>query len=279
MPELPEVETLRRGLEQQVLERRITDVFVAIPKVLKGQSPQDFRDRVVGRSIQRVDRRGKYLLIRLAASTSPFSPSVFLCIHLKMRGQLLLENATAAPGKYHCITLAMDNQRVLRFYDMWTWGEMRALLEAELAQVRGLCRMGEEPLEADWDGARLAARLKRRRGPVKALLLDQSLLAGVGNIYADESLFMAKIHPERNGSTLTSEETSRLAQAIRFVLQEAVSCGGTTSDNYVDADGQAGRYTPRVYERGGAPCLFCGVALQRIRLGGRGTVFCPQCQR
>jgi formamidopyrimidine-DNA glycosylase len=277
VPELPEVETLRRGLEREALGRRITGVIIANPKTLKGQSEAFFCARVLGGSVQRVDRRGKYLLIPLAA-TVPDTPSVSLCIHLKMRGQLLLEDAAAPAGPYHCATLILDNGRVIRFCDMWAWGEMRALTAEEMGGIAGLSGMGAEPLEPSWNGKVLAAALATRKGPIKPALLDQRVVAGVGNIYADESLFQAGIHPERSAAALSPTEADRLADAIRAVLREAVEGGGATSDNYVDTDGLRGRYTPRVYERGGAPCHACGAFLRRIRLGGRGTVFCPKCQ-
>ena len=278
MPELPEVETLRRGLEQSIPGRHITDVLIANAKSLKGQSGSVFRDRTVGSRVVRVDRRGKYLLIPLASPATPDTPSAFLCVHLKMRGQLLLKDGPAPVDRYHCVTLVLDDGRELRFHDMWTWGEMRALTEPEMAGVGGLARMGAEPLDPSWGGRELATSLAGRKGPIKPLLLDQSVVAGVGNIYADESLFRAGIHPRRAAPTLSAAEVERLAESIRAVLGEAVGGGGTTSEEYVDLHGAAGRYTPRVYDRGGAPCHACGAALERIRLGGRGTVFCPVCQ-
>lgn len=285
MPELPEVETLRRGLEREVRGQRITDVIITNPKVLKGQSEAVFRSRVVGYGVQRVDRRGKYLLIPLvpqASSDSPTAPqarcAAFLCIHLKMRGQLLVEERTAPAGPYHCVTLSLESERAIRFHDMWTWGEMRALSSDELCQISGLAGMGAEPLAEDWDGKALAAALAGRKGSIKPALLDQKVVAGVGNIYADESLFRARIRPERSARSLSPTEVDNLAAAIRTVLAEAVEGGGTTSEDYVDIEGAPGRYEPRVYDRGGAPCNDCGVTLTRIRLGGRGTVFCPRCQ-
>jgi len=311
VPELPEVETLRRGLERMTLGRRISDVVVANAKVLKGQSPERFRERTTSATITGVRRRGKYLLIQLAhsetkaAAAAPAdSPEVktplptggdtppaaipaspLLCIHLKMRGQLLLEEFGSEAGPYHCVTLSLDGNNavagstVLRFYDMWTWGEMRALTEDELAEAApGLAEMGPEPLEADWDGEVLRAALAGRRTAIKPTLLDQAVVAGVGNIYADESLFRAGIHPQRMAKSLSDVETERLARSIREVLTEAVEGGGTTSDEYVDLGGTVGRYTPRVYDRGGEPCPQCGTALTRIKLGGRGTVFCGSCQ-
>lgn len=304
MPELPEVETLRRGLDREARGRRIADVVIANPKTLKDQSAAAFRSRVVGAQVERVDRRGKYLLIPLLraqahddndapppdfpaavaadaadAPTQTSADAVVLCIHLKMRGQLLVEDAAAPVAPYHCATLVLEGGREIRFHDLWTWGEMRALTRAEMpAALPGLCAMGAEPLEPGWNGRALSAALGGRRGPIKPALLDQKVVAGVGNIYADESLFRAGIHPERPASTLSPGETDRLAEAIRTVLGEALEGGGTTSDDYVDVGGAPGRYTPRVYDRGGAPCQNCGASLARIRLGGRGTVFCPRCQ-
>lgn len=308
MPELPEVETLRRGLEQSVLNRRITGVLVANAKVLKGQAEETFHERVIGKYITGVDRRGKYLLVRLSVSSTdtPTSPSpasphgsspLLLCIHLKMRGQLRVcsSNGTRGSGggddaaketiatevtsPYLCVRLELDKGATeLWFEDMWTWGEMRALTEDEARLLPGLAKMGAEPLEPGWDGTALASKLSGRKGPIKPVLLDQTVVAGVGNIYADEALFRAGIHPERSAQSLLAAETNRLADEIRAVLTEAVNGGGTTSDNYFDIAGSPGRYAPRVYDRGGEPCVVCGTVLIRIRLGGRGTVFCTACQ-
>jgi formamidopyrimidine-DNA glycosylase len=289
LPELPEVETLRRGLEQGIQNRRITDVIIGNAKVLKEQPEAAFRERVIGRRVERVNRRGKYLLLPLGPDVTPPSPppaadgpgtppAATLCVHLKMRGQLRLQKANDPIGPYHCVSLHLEEGDELRFYDMWTWGEMRALTAAEIASLPSLAGMGPEPLEAGWDGAALRERLRGRKGPIKPLLLDQSVIAGVGNIYADESLFRAGIHPKRGAATLTGDEADRLAQVIREILTEAVTGGGTTSDEFTDLGGAAGGYTPRVYDRSGQPCGTCGTALTRIKLGGRGTTFCALCQ-
>ncbi|MBC8103345.1 MAG: bifunctional DNA-formamidopyrimidine glycosylase/DNA-(apurinic or apyrimidinic site) lyase [Cytophagales bacterium] len=290
VPELPEVETVRRGLERTVLDRRIVEVTVRNAKVLKGQSEAELRERTVGRLITQAQRRGKYLLLPLADTetnrlTVPedSSPSFFLCIHLKMRGQLRVEASDAEPGPYHCVTLlleeALGGRKALRFYDMWTWGELRALRQEEIGTLApSLAQMGEEPLEPSWGAANLGAKLRGRKTAIKPTLLDQRVVAGVGNIYADESLFLSGIHPERPANSLSPEETDRLAQAVRTVLTEAVEGGGTTSDNYFDVAGLPGRFTPQVYDRGGEPCSNCATTLTRIRLAGRGTVFCERCQ-
>lgn len=290
MPELPEVETLRRGLEQGVINQRIAAVVVANAKVLKGQSEAELCGRVEGRCVERVDRRGKYLLATLAAaadtadnntlsSSSSSVPPFLLCIHLKMRGHLRLEDAALPAGPHHCVSLLLKDGRALRFYDMWAWGEMRALTQEELPEaVPALGNMGEEPLDPAWNGAALRAKLAGRKTAIKSMLLDQRVVAGVGNIYADESLFRAGIHPERKAATLTEEEAERLSGAIRAVLTEAIDGGGSVGD-YVNIQGAAGRYEPQVYDRGGASCVTCEATLSRMRLGGRGTVYCPHCQK
>ena len=284
MPELPEVETLRRGLEQTVLHRRIIDVTVANPKVLRGQSPEQFCQRVIGSRIESVGRRGKYLSIPLSTTGQRDHPQdqpsdlYAIYLHLKMRGQILLEPADGEAGKYHCVSLVLDNGTAIRFYDMWTWGEIRALTRDEAHRLTALAAMGAEPLEEDWGGAALAEKLKGRRLAIKPTLLDQTVVAGVGNIYADESLFRAGISPLRPAGSLTEGEAERLALAIRGILTEATDGGGTTSDEYVDIAGAAGRYVPKVYDRGGAACVICGKTLTRLRLAGRGTVYCETCQ-
>ncbi|GAB4462793.1 MAG: bifunctional DNA-formamidopyrimidine glycosylase/DNA-(apurinic or apyrimidinic site) lyase [Armatimonadaceae bacterium] len=292
MPELPEVETLRRGLQQSVTGSTVTAVCVTNPKVLKEQPESVFKERIVGSQFGRIDRRGKYILATLNNSDNTTAESIgenrqnhvqhnpftTLCIHLKMRGQLRLERAEQTAGPYLCISLSLDNGTELRFYDMWTWGEMRALNTAELRSVKALAQMGPEPLEPEWDAACLRSRLTNRKIAVKTALLDQTVVAGVGNIYADESLFRAGIHPQRPATSLTVEEAERLAGAIRDVLSAAVEHGGTTSEEFVDLAGSIGRFAPLVYDKGGEPCVRCASPLTRIKLNGRGTVFCAQCQ-
>jgi formamidopyrimidine-DNA glycosylase len=201
-----------------------------------------------------------------------------------MRGQLRIEEASAEPGPYHCVTLllgATDTRpaQALRYYDVWAWGEIRALESSELQRAApALATMGEEPLDPAWGAAGFAVRLNGRRTAIKSTLLDQSVVAGIGNIYADESLFRARIHPTRPARSLTDGEIGRLVAAVRSVLTEAVDGGGTASEDYFDVDGRPGRFRPVVYGRGGEPCPTCGAALSRTRIGGRGTVYCASCQ-
>ncbi len=275
MPELPEVETLRRGLETLTAGRTITHVRVLVAKMVKGavSDPAQLAQLLQGSQIKRIERRGKNLLFALDSG-------YHLLLHLKMRGQLLVVPAETAEAKYLAAALTLDNGQQVRFHDMWTWGEMRLLTAQELASHPPLLLMGAEPLNAEWTPQELSAALARRpKSMLKAALLDPATLAGVGNIYADEALFRSRLQPTRAAGSLTQAETHALHGAIRTVLTEAISGGGTTSDNYVDAVGAVGRYEPQVYDRGGQPCAVCAEPLTRIKVIGRGTVFCSQCQK
>jgi formamidopyrimidine-DNA glycosylase len=275
MPELPEVETLRRGLERHLPRRILGKTQVFVPKMLKGtmSDPDVFSTHLQNVCIESVGRRGKHLIITL-------NSGYYLLFHMNMRGQLRITSADAPVEKYLAAVFPLDNGTELRFHDIWRWGEMRLVSPKELAEHPSLIGMGPEPLSALWTPAHLTAGLtKRPKTAIKAALLDQSVVAGVGNIYADEALFRAGVQPLRPSGSLTTVETARLHQEIITVLSEAVQGGGTTSDNYVDTEGQIGQYVPRVYDRGGKPCVSCGAALTRIRVTGRGTVYCASCQK
>jgi len=274
VPELPEVETLRRGMERHLVGRRIVGVRVLVPKMIKGTiaDSMQFGEKLHNARVESVGRRGKHLIFALDSG-------YYLLLHLKMRGQLLVVPSQTPDAKYLAAALLMDDGREMRFHDMWTWGELRLLTQDELAAHPALVGMGPEPLTDEWTSQALKRALARRpRTPIKAALLDQAVIAGVGNIYADEALFRAGVRSLRASGSLDDDEVARLHREIRSVLAEALGDGGTTSDNYVDAEGQIGRYTPRVYDRGGQPCVHCGTTLERIKVTGRGTVFCPSCQ-
>jgi formamidopyrimidine-DNA glycosylase len=275
MPELPEVETLRRGLERHLTGRTLGAARVRVAKMLRGtfSDPAGFSERLRGARVESIGRRGKHLIITLDSG-------YYLLFHLNMRGQLLITPGNAPEEKYLAASFPLDDGNELRFHDMWTWGEMRLASPEEMAAHPALSGMGPEPFSEEWTPQRFLAGLaKRPKTAIKTILLDQGIVAGVGNIYADESLYRAGIHPLRPAASLTESETERLHREIQAVLREATGGGGTTSDNYVDAEGQIGRYTPRVYDRKGLPCRSCGQPLTKIRVTGRGTVFCATCQK
>ncbi len=273
MPELPEVETLRRSLVDRVMGRTIVGVRPgSFPAIMGEHGITAGTARIVGRTIVRLRRRGKYLLIDLDNETT-------LMVHLRMTGTLLAVSRATPPLRFEHLALELDNGIDLRYTDQRKFGRVIPLLPADVRQLQR--RLGPEPLSRGFTAARLQSALARRSGKLKSVLLDQLLIAGLGNIYVDEALFRARLHPERGARDLSETEVKRLHRAVRTVLREGLQRRGTTFSSYRDAAGESGgnQSNLRVYGRGvNAPCLRCGRPLQRLVVGGRGTTFCPRCQ-
>ena len=280
MPELPEVETVRRGLEVQVVGRRIERVEVGRERTVRRTSRQALVDGLTGATITAANRRGKYLLC-------PLDTGDELMVHLRMSGRLLVADAgTARPPHTHVVMhLSGAPAQELWFIDPRTFGEMVVFDPANLAvEMPDLARLGVDPITDGLTKAQLGNILRGRRRQLKALLMDQHVVAGVGNIYCDESLHLAKLRPDRISDTLTTREIGRLHDAVLSVLSLAIEAGGSTlaDTQYVDLEGQGGWFQVhhRVYDRGGQRCLTCGKAdIVRIMSAGRSTCFCPRCQR
>lgn len=290
MPELPEVETIVNQLRSRLLGRRIVSAWVGWERIVDRPSAEEFCQRLNQRIFAAARRRGKFLLFpfhsgdvprlgrgvpRLAPPEAGLGRGVLL-VHLRMTGNLLLQPSSVEPDRHTHAVLTLDDGQRLHYRDVRKLGRLYLVDDPE--EVVG--RLGPEPLAADFDAEALAARLAGRRARVKSLLLDQRVLAGLGNIYADEALFRAGIHPLRLGENLSAGEIARLHAAIRGVLREAISAGGTTLRDYRSAMGQPGEFQERlqVVRRHGEPCPRCGTPLERIRVGGRSTHFCPRCQ-
>lgn len=273
MPELPEVEAVRRSLIGHIVGQRVDSFLVGdYPAVLGGERAEDVAARITGHVMQGVRRRAKYLIIDLDDGTA-------LVIHLRMTGRLSVVPHGEDPLRYQRLAIAFENGFDLRFSDQRKFGRVTHLHPEDLHALEQ--RLGLEPLTREFSAAWLEERLRKRKGKIKAVLLDQQLIGGLGNIYADEALFHARIHPERSANTLSSEEVRRLHRAIREVLRNAVDGRGTTFSSFQDADGNQGRYGRRlaIYGRGGkGRCPRCGTLLERTVVGGRGTSFCPHCQ-
>ncbi len=271
MPELPEVETVARGLRASLVGRTIIEVEVRWARSVVLPNPTAFSRRLTGQMATGVGRRGKWVMISLSSGDT-------LLVHLRMTGQLVLEPRGCPDDRHVRVLFFLDDGRCLRFSDARKFG--RLWLVDDPAEVLG--KLGPEPLGADFTAARLREMLARRRGRIKPLLLDQHFLAGLGNIYTDEALWQACIHPLRRADTLTSVEVRRLHRAIHSVLRAAIARGGTTlSDGtFQQADGRSGEFASRlaVYGRAGKSCPRCGMAIERIRVSQRGTHFCPHCQ-
>ena len=274
MPELPEVETIANDLRPMVVGLRIEGVDLRFPSIVRYPEPEDFIRGLAGRRVESLTRRGKYMLFQLD------SPAL-LVVHLGMTGQLL-HVAPEAPYKPHThAVLALEGGAQLRYKDPRRFGRLLLGEEEELVLARQLPRLGPEPLSDDFTAAELGRRLKGRRAPLKVMLLDQAVVAGVGNIYADEAAFRARIRPDRPAGKLGRALLARLRDSLREVLWMGIRNRGSSIEDYVDVWGAKGRQQEEllVYGRGGQPCVNCGRPLALIRLGGRATVFCRRCQR
>lgn len=270
MPELPEVETFVRALRAPLVGRTITGARNDWPRHIAVPPRDEFHRRVTGRRIESVDRRGKYLVFTLSDDET-------LIIHLKMSGHLSVVPADAPPDRYAHTVFELDDGRELRFRDTRKFGRVYLVLDP--AAVLG--PLGPEPLEGDFTPGQLSARLAGRKRVLKPLLLDQTFIAGIGNIYADEALFHARLLPTRRSDTLTGEETAALHAAIQMVLALGIDREGASISTYVKADGEMGdmQNAVAVFRRTGQSCYTCGGPIARIVLGGRSTHFCPNCQR
>jgi formamidopyrimidine-DNA glycosylase len=281
MPELPEVETVARGLRRAILGRRI--VSVSLGKTDFIDDPVALEEHLPGRRIEAVERFGKFMLLRLSAATG--TEHVFsngdaapasLLVHLGMTGQIAPSPATQPREKHTHVCLLLDDGRELRYTDARRFGRIAYLAEVPLAQE--LVGFGADPLEVTEE--EFATRIRGRRARIKALLLDQSVLRGVGNIYADESLWKAKIHPARLGAKLRREETERLRRELQKILQKAIVMRGSSISDFLDAAGEPGEYQRhhRAYGREGRACYRCKSPIRRGIVTGRSSYFCPQCQ-
>ena len=279
MPELPEVETVRHGLVPRMVGHRIQRLTQR-RKDLRVKLPSRFAARVEGRTVLGIDRRAKYLLIRLDDGQT-------LIVHLGMSGRMTLHDAKSAAehpfGRHDHVVFDMDDGWQVRFNDARRFGLMLLMPTETVERHKAFKGLGPEPLDSAFDGAALAARLKGRRTPIKAALLDQKTLVGVGNIYACEALYMSGISPRRSAHTVQGDRATRLAAAIKQVLLRSIGDGGSTLRDHVQPDGELGYFQTRfkVYDRAGAPCPTrdCGHIVRRLVQGGRSTFYCAHCQR
>lgn len=290
MPELPEVETVKRGLNRLIIGRKITAANSGNPKSFPN-APADVKNFLINASVAEVRRRAKVLMIDLSTDYT-------LVIHLKMTGQLVFvpfndderfaaghpndSLINALPDKSTRVTFDFDDGSHLYFNDQRKFGWVRLIPTPEVPNIDFMRRVGPEPLEADFTPEQFAERFKRRaRTTIKAAILDQSVIAGVGNIYADESLWGAKIHPATKVGELPYSKFKLLYSELRLVLNLSIEKGGSTNRNYVNAEGKKGSYMDfaRVFRREGLPCPRCGHEIIKIKVAGRGTHICPNEQR
>lgn len=274
MPELPEVETVRRSLSAVVNGYTIQEVLVSCVAQIR-RPPHDatsFRSGLVGARINTLSRRGKHLIFHL-------NKNRYLLAHLGMTGRLLMMPHDALTDKHTHVVIALEGGMDVRYHDVRRFGGLSYWARSPYT-APPLSLLGPEPLSDDFSADYFLSHLRRRRSPIKTALLDQHLVAGLGNIYADEALFRAGLSPTRPASDLGDEECLRLVMVIKALLAEAITVGGSSVRDYVDADGKSGSFQERhqVYGRAGNACVRCGTQLVKTTLSGRTSTFCPHCQ-
>jgi len=266
MPELPEVETIKRELDKAVLGKKITDVIVNNPKIIKEPSRENFVKGLKNVAVKSILRKGKLLILELSSGKS-------LTIHLKLTGQLIY------PGnaKQSRVSFKLSDNKILDFNDRRLLGELR--LVDDWKSLKFIKELGPEPFDLTID--KFKEMLADKKTKIKPLLMDQTFISGVGNLYVAEALFRAKIHPERLALSLSDKEKGVLFKEIKDTFLEAISYHGSSVDQYVQLSGKPGEYVKyhKVYDREGKPCFICKTPIKRINLGGRGTYFCPKCQK
>ncbi|MFH2138308.1 MAG: DNA-formamidopyrimidine glycosylase [Candidatus Omnitrophota bacterium] len=272
MPELPEVETIKRDLEKVLLKKQITEVIVNNAKVIKEPSPPRFKELLKCAVCVNIIRRGKLLVLELKTKKAN---TWFLAIHLRMTGQVVY----GVYDQKSRVSFKLSDGRFLNYNDQRILGELRVIKDWQALNIA--INMGPEPLEAGFRIADFKERLKKRKTKIKPLLLDQSFVAGLGNIYAAEVLFLSGIGPARIASGLKPDEIKSLFENIKKVLKQAIKCRGTSFSDYRDGRGKSGNYLKQlfVYGRNGKDCLKCKTEIKRTVLGGRGTYYCSQCQK
>ncbi|USS89750.1 DNA-formamidopyrimidine glycosylase [Fructilactobacillus cliffordii] len=272
MPELPEVETVRSGLTKLVQGATIESVEVLYPKMINLPAA-DFEKELAGKQIIRIDRRGKYLLFRL-------SDDLTLVSHLRMEGKYEVEPEGSPRPKHTNIVFHLNDGRELWYKDTRMFGKMALVKDDEVMNLSGLNKIGPEPTDADLSFTYLKERLHKSHRKIKAFLLDQSQVAGLGNIYCDEVLWMSKIHPEQMTNYVSDAEIETLRQNIIKEISAAIQGHGTTVHSYSNAFGEAGEFQNQLqaYGRKGEPCRRCGTPMEKIKVAQRGTTFCPKCQ-
>ncbi|MDT2736714.1 DNA-formamidopyrimidine glycosylase [Enterococcus pseudoavium] len=273
MPELPEVETVRKGLVSLVKGKTIAKVEVYWPRIVEFPEVERFQQQLVGETLETVDRRGKYLIFHFTHYE--------LVSHLRMEGKYEFFKEATPLDKHSHIRFIFTDGSELIYHDVRKFGRMALLKKGTAKNYKGLLQLGPEPTEETFDLTDFKLQLKKSATMIKPLLLNQKVVAGLGNIYVDEVLWLAKIHPEQPANTLSSQRVRKLREAIIVVIEKAKVAGGTTIRTYLNALGEAGHFQQelQVYGQTGKPCPRCGTPIIKIKVAQRGTHLCPHCQK
>ena len=273
MPELPEVENIVRGIRTHIENHKITQITINKGDVIKYPEERLFVKALENNTIKSINRRGKYIILTMA-------DDLLLVIHLRMTGRLLFVKANDAIDKYSCIIFNLDDGNKFIYADIRRLGTLDIITKDELPRLKGLASLGAEPLSKEFTVAYLQ-KICQHTGKIKPLLLNQKYIAGLGNIYTDEALAISKIHPARMANSLNDKEIGALYQAINKVISEGIKDGGTSFRDYRNSQGKKGSHQDHLYayNRKDKPCKFCMAPIVKITLNGRGTYFCPNCQK
>ena len=272
MPEMPEVETVRRTLLPLIKGKTIKEVTVWYPKIITGDA-KEFAKQLTGKKIENIERYAKYLLIRL-------SDNLTIVSHLRMEGKYRLVKINTKKDKHDHVQIVFKDNSALRYNDVRKFGRMQLIKTGTEKEKTGISKLGAEPNSAAFTVSYLQNGLARKKKNIKNTLLDQSIVAGLGNIYVDEVLWETKIHPLSQANTIPAEKISQLHDNINSLIELAIAERGTTIHTYLDANGKTGGFQKmlQVYGHKGEPCVRCGTPLEKIKVNGRGTTFCPKCQ-
>jgi len=272
MPEMPEVETVRRTLLPLIKGKTIKEVTVWYPKIITGDA-KEFARQLAGKKIVTIDRYAKYLLIRL-------SDNLTIVSHLRMEGKYRLVKINTKKDKHDHVQIIFSDNSALRYNDVRKFGRMQLIKTGTEKEKTGIGKLGAEPNSAGFTVSYLQTGLARKKKNIKNTLLDQSIVAGLGNIYVDEVLWETKIHPLSQANTIPTKKVAQLHDNINSLIELAIAERGTTVHTYLDANGKTGGFQKmlQVYGHKGEPCVRCGTPLEKIKVNGRGTTFCPKCQ-
>ncbi|MBI0032664.1 DNA-formamidopyrimidine glycosylase [Lactobacillus sp. M0396] len=272
MPEMPEVETVRRTLLPLIKGKTIKEVTVWYPKIITGDA-KEFAKQLTGKKIENIDRYAKYLLIRL-------SDNLTIVSHLRMEGKYRLVKINTKKDKHDHVQIVFKDNSALRYNDVRKFGRMQLIKTGTEREKTGIGKLGVEPNSATFTVSYLQNGLARKKKNIKNTLLDQSIVAGLGNIYVDEVLWETKIHPLSQANAIPAEKIEQLHDNINSLIELAIAERGTTVHTYLDANGKTGGFQKmlQVYGHKGEPCVRCGTPLEKIKVNGRGTTFCPKCQ-
>jgi len=274
MPELPEVETIKNTLEQLVLGKTIARVQVDLPRIIRHPAVDEFQQIIEGKSIDAIKRRGKFLLFQLTDNWTIIS-------HLRMEGNYGLFKSDEPVAKHTHVTFQFTDCTQLRYRDTRQFGTMDLVNTSDVANHKSIANLGIEPFDPNFTEQYLYDQIIKKQKSIKAVLLDQDIIAGIGNIYADEILFRSKVSPMVATNKLTKEDIGNICKNTKLVLKEAIKVGGSSIKSYVNGLGKMGMFQQQllVYKQDGKPCVVCGEEIQKTRTAGRGTHYCPNCQK